>query len=179
VGSFPGFRMGNTRACFRTGGKYCLRRTALNTFVRKVIARFGRCLRTLFGTPFGPGALPTLSPLMALTISEGVVNVGSLVGPYSYARFSTSTISVNAGPRGRAPVDTELQGCRPGLPPSQSLRELVLLALARGAMEWELASPASSSSTATGPRYTRIPAHRSTDHSSTYSAARSATSVGG
>jgi hypothetical protein len=66
VGSFPGFRMGSTRACFHTGGKYCLSGTALNTFLRKVIARFGRCLRTLFGIPFGRGALPTLSPLMAL-----------------------------------------------------------------------------------------------------------------
>jgi hypothetical protein len=25
-----------------------------NTFVRKVIARFGQCLRTLFRIPFGP-----------------------------------------------------------------------------------------------------------------------------
>jgi hypothetical protein len=152
VGSLPGFRMGNTRACFQIGGKYCLRRTALNTFVRKVIARFGRCLRTLFGTPFGPGAFSTLGPLMT---SEG------------------------PGPTGRPPAGTELQGCRPGLPPSQHLAELVLPALARGAMEWELASPASSSSTATGPPYPRIPEHSSTGRSSTHSAARSPTSGGG
>jgi hypothetical protein len=100
VGSFPGFRMGNTRACFHTGGKYCLRRTALNTFVRKVIARFGRCVRTLFVIPFGVGALPTLSRLLALMTSEGVVNIGSLEGAFSYARISTSTISVNAGSDG-------------------------------------------------------------------------------
>jgi hypothetical protein len=37
-----GFSMDTTRACFHADGKYCLRRTALNTFVRKVIARLGR-----------------------------------------------------------------------------------------------------------------------------------------
>jgi hypothetical protein len=36
------------------------------------------------------------------------------------------------GPTGRPLAGTELEGCRPGLPPSQSLRELVILALARG-----------------------------------------------
>jgi hypothetical protein len=65
VGSFPGFSMDTTRACFHADGKYCLRRTSLNTFVRKVIARLAGCLRTLLGIQFGPGALPTLSPLMA------------------------------------------------------------------------------------------------------------------
>jgi hypothetical protein len=54
-----------------------------------------------------------------------------------------------------------------------SLRELLLLVLARGAMEWELASPPLSSSTATGPRYTRIKAHLSTYRSSSHSAAKS------
>jgi hypothetical protein len=66
---------------------------------------------------------------MALMTSEGVVYVGSLAGAYSYARISTSTISVNAGS----------DGSSTGLPSSQSLRELLLLVLARGAMEWELA----------------------------------------
>jgi hypothetical protein len=75
VGSFPGFRMETTQACFHTGGKYRLRRTELNTFVRKVIVRFDRCFRALFGIPFGPGALPTLSPLMAYRTSEGLVNL--------------------------------------------------------------------------------------------------------
>jgi hypothetical protein len=83
------------------------------------------------------------------------------------------------GLMGRPPARTELQGWRPGLPPSQSLRELLLLVLARGAMEWELVSPASLSSTETGPRYPRIPAHRSTDHSSTLSAAGSQMSWSG
>jgi hypothetical protein len=50
VGSFPGFSMDTTQACFHADGKYCLRKTVLNTFIRKVIARLGRCLRTLFGT---------------------------------------------------------------------------------------------------------------------------------
>jgi hypothetical protein len=36
VGSFPGFGMDTIRACFHADGKYYLRRTALNTFVRKV-----------------------------------------------------------------------------------------------------------------------------------------------
>jgi hypothetical protein len=63
------------------------------------------------------------------------------------------------GPTGRAPAGTELQGCRPGLPPCRRLREPVRQAVARGAMKREIASPALSSSTVTGPRYTRIPAH--------------------
>jgi hypothetical protein len=29
-------------------------------------ARWGRCFKALFGMPSGPGALPTLRPLMAL-----------------------------------------------------------------------------------------------------------------
>jgi hypothetical protein len=64
----------------------------LNTFVRKFIARFGRCLTTLFGIPFGPGALPTLSPLLALMTSEVVVNVGSLGGAYYGAESRLSVI---------------------------------------------------------------------------------------
>jgi hypothetical protein len=83
VGSFPGCSMDTTRACFHDDGKYCLRRTALNTFVRKVIARLGRCLMILFGIPFGPGALPTLRPLMACWTSEGLVSFGSFAGAYS------------------------------------------------------------------------------------------------
>jgi hypothetical protein len=96
VGSFPGFRMETTRACPYAGGKYCLQRTALNTFVRKVIARFGRCFRT----PFGPGALPTLSPLIACRTSEGLINLGSLMGAYSDARIASLTISVIVGSDG-------------------------------------------------------------------------------
>jgi hypothetical protein len=87
VGSFPGFSMDTTRACFHADGKYCLRRTALNTFVRKVNALLGRCLRALFVIPFWPGALPTLSPLMACGTSEGLVKFCSLAGAYSYARI--------------------------------------------------------------------------------------------
>ena len=40
----------------------------------------GRCFRTLFGIPLGPGALPTLRPLMASRTSSGLVNFGSLAG---------------------------------------------------------------------------------------------------
>jgi hypothetical protein len=56
VGSFSGFSMDTTRACFHADGKYCLRMTALNSFLRKVIARLCRCLRTLFDIPFEPRA---------------------------------------------------------------------------------------------------------------------------
>jgi hypothetical protein len=76
VGSFPAFRMVLTRACFRNGGNYCLRRTALNTFVMKFIALLGICFSTLFGTPFAPGALTAKSPLMVSCTSEGLVNFG-------------------------------------------------------------------------------------------------------
>jgi hypothetical protein len=36
-----------------------LRRNASNTSLIKVIARFGRCLWSLFGIPFGPQIIPT------------------------------------------------------------------------------------------------------------------------
>jgi hypothetical protein len=73
--SFPGFRMDNTRACFHAGGKYWLRKATLNTFVRTVMARLVRCLRSLFGIQFGPRDLPALSLLMACGTSERLVNV--------------------------------------------------------------------------------------------------------
>jgi hypothetical protein len=60
VGSFLGFYMDTTGARFNAGEKYCLRRTAISTFTRKILARFGRCLKNLFGIPFRPGDLPTL-----------------------------------------------------------------------------------------------------------------------
>jgi hypothetical protein len=84
-------------AYFHAGGKYCLRRTALNTFVRKGTAHFGRCFRALFDIPFGPGALPTLSPLMACRTSEGLVTFGSLAKAYSYARINSLIMSITAG----------------------------------------------------------------------------------
>ena len=37
----------------------------------------GRCFRALFGIPLGPGALPTLRPMMASRTSSGLVNFGS------------------------------------------------------------------------------------------------------
>jgi hypothetical protein len=89
VWSFHDFGMVTPPACFHPGGKYCLRRTALNTFVRKVVARLGRCLRTLFVTTFGPGELRTLSLLMIFRTSDGVINVGSLAGAHSYARIAS------------------------------------------------------------------------------------------
>ena len=44
----------------------------------------GRCFRSLFGIPLGPGALPTLRPLMASRTSSGLVNFGSLAGFWRY-----------------------------------------------------------------------------------------------
>jgi hypothetical protein len=84
VRSFLGFSMDTTRACFHAYGKYCLRRTARNPFVRKAISSylklsqaissFDRCLRSLFGIPLGPEALPPMSPFTACRISEGLVS---------------------------------------------------------------------------------------------------------
>jgi hypothetical protein len=65
--------------------------------VRKVIERFGRFLRALLRIPFGPGALPPLSSLMAYRTSEGLVNFGSLWGAHLYARNASVTISITAG----------------------------------------------------------------------------------
>jgi hypothetical protein len=177
--SLPGFSKDTTRASFNADGKYCLRRTTLIRFVRKVIARFGRCLKTLFGIFFGPGALPTWRPLMACWTSEGLVNFGSLAGAYSYARIASLTISITAGSTDRSPAETEPQSCRRGFPLSQSLRVLVLLALARETKKWELPSPSLSYSIATGAHCPRIPAYRSTLRSATRSIDRSPTFGGG
>jgi hypothetical protein len=100
VASFPGFRMDITRACFHAGGKYCLRKTALNNFVIKVMALLGRCLNAHFGTPFGHRALPTSSPLMASWTSEELVNFGSLTWAFSFASIASLTTSVTAGDDG-------------------------------------------------------------------------------
>jgi hypothetical protein len=72
--------MDTTGACFHAKGKYCLQRTALNTFVTKVIVRLGGCLRTVFGILFGPEALPTLSPLISRRTSEELVFSVHLLG---------------------------------------------------------------------------------------------------
>jgi hypothetical protein len=81
------------------------------------------------------------------------------------------------GLMGRPSAETELQSCRPGLPPSRSLRELDRPAHAVGAKVWEIASPSLSFSTATGLRCLRIPEHRFTHCSSTRSAERSVTDL--
>jgi hypothetical protein len=114
---------------------------------------------------------------LACWTSEGLVSFGSLAGAYWYACIASLTISITV--TDRSPSETESEGCRPGLPLSQSLRELVLPALARRAKEWELASPSLSSSIATGPHCPRIPAHRSTVRSATRTVDRSPPSGGG
>ena len=60
----------------------------------------GRCFRALFGMPLGPGALPTLRPLMASRTSSGLVNFGSLAGVWRYDSSATSTVSMTAGTEG-------------------------------------------------------------------------------
>jgi hypothetical protein len=68
--------------------------------VGKLIARFGECFNTMFGIPFGPAALPILSPLMACKTTEGLVTFGSLAGAYSSTRIASLTISVTTGSDG-------------------------------------------------------------------------------
>jgi hypothetical protein len=67
---------------FHTGGKHCLWRMALKTFMTKVTVRLGGYLRAPFGIPFGPKTLPLLSPLMTSSTSEGLLNFSSFVGAY-------------------------------------------------------------------------------------------------
>lgn len=81
VGSSLCFRVDTTRACFHAGGKYFLRRTALNTSVKKDITSLGRYLRIHFVIQFGPGAFQTFSLFIPCRIAEGFVGVGSLAGP--------------------------------------------------------------------------------------------------
>jgi hypothetical protein len=65
AGSLTGLRIEITRAWFHAVGKWWVKRTALKIGVRKDSAHWGRYFKALFGTPFGPGALLTLKPLMA------------------------------------------------------------------------------------------------------------------
>ena len=60
----------------------------------------GRCFRSLFGIPLGPGNLPNLRPLMASRTSSGLVKFGSLAGVWKYDSSDTSTISMTAGAEG-------------------------------------------------------------------------------
>jgi hypothetical protein len=53
------------RACFEADGKYWIRNIMLNNTRRMETAISGRCFKALFGTQFGPGALPNLDPHMA------------------------------------------------------------------------------------------------------------------
>jgi hypothetical protein len=55
AGSFPGFRMENTLACFHSAEKCWMERIALKSLTRE-IARDGSCFRVLFGIPSEPGA---------------------------------------------------------------------------------------------------------------------------
>jgi hypothetical protein len=64
--------------------------------VREVLALSGSYFKTLFGKPFGPGALPTMNPLMATWTYEVLVNFGPLAGAYSYARIALFTTSITA-----------------------------------------------------------------------------------
>jgi len=59
-----------------------------------------KCFRALFGTPLGPGTLPTLSPLMASQTSSGLVNFRSLAGGWRYDSSATPTVSMKARTEG-------------------------------------------------------------------------------
>jgi hypothetical protein len=61
-------------------------------FKRVAIARFGRCLRTFFGS----GTLPTACPLIAYRTFAVLVKFDFLAGAFWYERLST-TISVTTG----------------------------------------------------------------------------------
>jgi hypothetical protein len=170
VGSFPGFSMDTTWACFHAGVKCCLRKTALKIFVKKVIARFCWCLRSLFGILFGSGALPTLIPLMACRFSDRLVKFVSLVEHTRMRPRRTNNLNNGRITRVIHRLNLSLkaigQGFRIlGVWDSYSSRHL------QGwAKEWEIAP-----SMTTGPHSHRIPGYRSTVRSSTRSADRSLT----
>jgi hypothetical protein len=73
VHSFPGSKIETERICFRAVGNYCFRLIALNTSNRKVITRFGRCLRTLYVIKFGPAVLLSLTHLMIYRTTDGLI----------------------------------------------------------------------------------------------------------
>jgi hypothetical protein len=176
VGPFPGFSMDTTRARFHAGGKYRLWRTASNTFVRKVIARLGRCLRSLFGIAFGPGVLSTLIPLMAYRTSGCLVIFGSqceglLVCAHRLINHLNNCRVQRVVHRLKQP-----QCCRPGFTLSRSLRELIPPVLVSG--DGVGTRILLLSSIATGPHCAKIPANRSTVRSYTRSADRSPTCGG-
>jgi hypothetical protein len=57
-----------------------VRKITLKIRTGRYTARCGRCLKALFGIPFGPGALLTLRLLIAYWTSSVLVNLGSLAG---------------------------------------------------------------------------------------------------
>ena len=77
-----------------------MHRMALKIWTSRNTAHMGRCFRALFGISLGPGAFPTLRPLMAYGTSSGLVNFGSLAGVWRYDSSATSTVSMTAGTEG-------------------------------------------------------------------------------
>jgi hypothetical protein len=73
-------------------------------------------------------------------MSEGLVNVGSFAGPYSHALHLISHLSECRVRRVVHRLKLCFKAVSQGFRLLKSLRELVLLALARGANVWELAS---------------------------------------
>jgi len=60
----------------------------------------GRCFSALFGTPFGPGALPNLKPRIVCWTPVVLVYLDSLVGASAYFRIVSLTTSMTAGTDG-------------------------------------------------------------------------------
>jgi hypothetical protein len=152
-----------------------------NTLIRKATARLGRCLMTLFRIPFGPDPCQLWVPWWPVRSPRDWLISVYLRG-HTCVRVTLSVVLINAGSDGSPPGEIELQGCRPGLPPSRSLRASPPGTYGGGGggkKEWELLPVSLSSSIATDPQCPRIPAHRSTDRSSNRSADRSPTFVGG
>lgn len=150
--------------------KYCLRTTALFNSAKMVIACLGTCPRDLFGTPFLPGALPNLSPLMTSRVSKGLVNFDLLAGASSYARIASLTISVTANDNGSFTGWSWASVISARFYALLEWAEQVFPAQARRTNVLEFALSSSSSSLSTGPHCSRIPAYWSIVCASTRSA---------
>jgi hypothetical protein len=172
VDTFSDFSVDSPIACFHADAKHCLRRTALSTFGRKIFARFGTCLRTLFGIPFVTGHLPNLSPLMSCRNSEGLGNFGSLAGAYSYALNALLHLSINCRFRRVAHL-LKLRSRPSAMISAFSESERASpRGTYKGVKESELAPPSLSSFITTGPHCPEVPVCSSTVRPSNHSADR-------
>jgi hypothetical protein len=85
--SFTGLGMDITRACFHAGGKYCLRRTALNSSLLGYRALWLMSHNSVRNTVRAP-SLPSLESLYGQYVLRGAGYFSSLAGAQPYTSIA-------------------------------------------------------------------------------------------